>query len=92
MEYVFNGKVSFIISKRTSFAILLCLSLRITLLLKPFRGKTLRKTIVDFLLIAVTSDFQHWSGICLMSAEIPEVSKVSLVFLVSETTAFYEKL
>ena len=52
----------------------------------------MQKAIVDFVLIVVTSDFQHWSGICVMSAEIHEVSEVTSVILILETTAFYEKL
>ena len=88
-QRVFMGPQS---SSSPRSAILLYLSLLITLLLKLFKGKILINTISDFVLFTAICDFQHCFGICLMSAEIDEVSKGTVVSLVSERTTFYKKL
>lgn len=42
------------------------------------------KTILEFVLITLSSDFQHCLGVCLRSVETDEVSKLTAVLLVSD--------
>ena len=49
-------------------------------LLKLFKEKTVIKAVVGFVLISVTSYFQHFGVFCLVSAEIDAGSKVTYYF------------
>ena len=49
-------------------------------LLKLFKEKTLIKTVVGFVLISVTSYFQHFWVFCLVSVEIDAALKVTYCF------------